>query len=158
MVKTGGSSDSVHEDRKKVKGRSLVPENADANKAIGRPKALDQVDQDLLEQVLAKYDVDNFIPIIEALIAEGKPVKGLSKKLDPDYFIQKFVQIGHTASKPFDRILALEKAAKLCGHFEGQKTAIQGVNIKFDMTKPADAEVIDAEFGTIQQKRDDLPT
>lgn len=116
----------------------MVPMNADANISVGRPKSLEQSDKDLLQQVLSKYQQASMLPIIESLIAENLPVKGMSEELDPDYFVRKFMQIGLTASKPYDRIMAMEKAARLMGYMSTDNKNVQGVNINFKLHKPAD--------------------
>lgn len=130
----------------KKDGRAMVPANADANVSVGRPKKLEDYDKEILEGVLTKYTEAPLLPIIESLITAGKPIKGFSKELDPEYFIRQFIQIGKTASKTYDRILAMEKAARLMGYMTPENRSSQGVNIKFNLHKPADAQIVDAEF------------
>jgi hypothetical protein len=90
------------------------------------------------------------LPIIESLLAEGKPIKGFSEKLDPEYFVAKFLQIALTASRDYDKNRALEGAARIMGCWDHGKQAKQGgVNIQFNMFKPGGADAIDAEYGPV---------
>ena len=146
VVSPAGNKKEDDSKSKKVAGRKMVPENADANVSIGRPDKLSDINKDLLCKVLDAHGVAPLMPILESLIVAGKPITGFTPQLDREYFIRHFLQIGLTASKPYDRKIALEAAARLCGYYDQDKRSTQEVSITFDLQKPADSETIDAEY------------
>lgn len=126
---------------KNINGRRYILENPDSTALkIQEPK-----DEEMVRQILDKYEEDRTLPVIEALIAKGVPITGVSAKLDADWFIRKFIEIAMNATKPFDQTMALEKAAKVAGYFNRDTGQAQGVKISFNMTKPADADIQNAE-------------
>lgn len=127
--------------KKKSKGRNLVPENADANTAVGRPET---IPEDLLPAILDKYEVKEDQKDLDSVIVQGLPIEGFKTQLSLEYFVRNFLRIAHTASKPYDRMLALEKAAKLMGHWQsGEKSPAAAVGVSFNMIPPSSVEMLD---------------
>ena len=130
-----------NDSQKQIERDNRRPVNADANKSIGRPGKVEDIKEDLVQEIFTKYDKDDIVTALESLVAADVPIKGLAEKLDADYFVRKFLQIGLLASKPYDRTLALEKAARICGHIgRPDPKASPGVNITFETKQPAEAE------------------
>lgn len=153
MEENDGTTESLREvGQKTVRGkggsrRNMVPANIDANSSVGRPAKLTDLNRAALDEILAKFTPDEIIPLIESLIVAGEPIRGFKKQIDEEYFLFNFLRIGHTASKPYDRIKAFEAAMRLQGYgVRDNRGPVTPVNITMEVTKPAEYTDIDKEF------------
>lgn len=123
----------------KRQGRKLVPENADANISVGRPTKLKGM---ALSRALSKYEVIPSQADMDSLIVQGKPISGFKDNLTLEYFLRSILRIALTASKPYDRMEAFTRCAKLIGLLDQERARPkQGINVQFNTYTPPDAEL-----------------
>lgn len=101
---------------------------------------VESVNNDLIERILQKYQPDEWWPLLEKLVSDGSPVTGVSTKVSEDYLIRKFLQIANTAKRDYDRVLALEKIARMKGYFKSNDDREPAeLKVTFSEKRPADA-------------------
>lgn len=107
----------------------------------GEPMAeVESANNDLIERILQKYQPDEWWPLLEKLVSDGSPVTGVSTKVSEDYLIRKFLQIANTAKRDYDRVLALEKIARMKGYFKSNDDREPAeLKVTFSEKRPADA-------------------
>ena len=99
---------------------------------------LSEAQKKLWDQVLAKYEPDDVYTILESLIAEDKPITGFEDKITPEYLIRQFLKIAHSSPNDHNRVIALEKVARMKGCFgSNDKRESAEVNISFKEEQPA---------------------
>ena len=107
--------------------------------------------ESLLKKVLGKYQQDDLINILESLLLDDVPLTGFAEKLDKEYFIRRFLQISHRARNDFHSTIALEKAARLCGHWErADRQESPNVNISIVEHEPAGYRYTETEEAKAQ--------
>lgn len=118
-----------------------MPKGSIQAEPVRTPDSLTEADRKLVEQLQAKYEPQNILGVLESLIGHGVPLKGSSAELDEDYIIQKLMQVALTSPRYYDRVIALEKIARMKGYMRSDTAPDQqDININFVEKKPAGAE------------------
>lgn len=108
---------------------------------IPAPKSHDDLSDSqrkMWDDMLRKYEPDDLMPIIESLLVAGKPITGFMSKITPEYILGEFIKIAKTDPNGHNRVIALEKIARMQGCFgNNDKQQSAEVKISFDEEQPA---------------------
>lgn len=117
-----------------------MPKGSLQAEPVIRPEDLTDAQKKLISALKEKYETNDLWPVLESLLGHGTPLAGISRDIDEDYIIRKFLQIAVTSPRTYDRILALEKIARMKGFMKQENTESPEININFDEKRPAGAE------------------